>query len=538
MPKKPNFLGGNQNYDEKNGQYLPNLVGSNGQVVKDADGDGKSHESWEKDFSPEEVKKMKNEYSGKEEHIKKLKDAGFRVDEGYKAGNTYKIDGKNFGDEASISIGEDGKYFRVTTNGGSYTYKDLDTAIDRAKYISGKAPSEDAVGWETGSYDAKTEQEFLMGKSKEQDFNLPDNYDEINEALADYQYEITDKTTVGDYAQRIAEKTGSSKEQVLSVLKKSSGKEFKETDKMSFVADLEEEQDFNDPSEAAYNKAEEKDFSNKVQSKSELEIKKTPYTYKNGSTKEIEYVDEAPKGWRKIEEATTNPNGYSLYTNGESLFNGKRETVLVKDKESSSKPYELVTPDTKINNDDMVIYKENGKYKMTNGKNWSSNVRNGNEIQDLSSFDNADDIVDYMKKYGGQGKNFKVVQDYYNVGGRELSKEEKEYVDKVSSALKDSKQEVKYPKGTSKEYTQKINKQFDESYKTLKEKYGFTDEQLKSDKVSETLSGVHQLFDNSQFYGGKSKWSKEQLKEIADALDVLDDKYYNDYYIRLAPRGY
>ena len=189
MPKKRNFLDGQQNYDERNGQYLPNLVGKNGKVVTDADGDGKEHESWEKDFSPEEVKKMKNEYPGKEEHIKKLKDAGFSVDEGYKAGNTFKIDGKDFGDKASISIGEDGKYFIVTKNGGSYTYKDLDTAIDRAKYISGKAPSEDAIGWETGSYDAKTEQEFLMGKSKKQekDFEAPKKHDYSEIFDEDYQ---------------------------------------------------------------------------------------------------------------------------------------------------------------------------------------------------------------------------------------------------------------------------------------------------------------------------------------------------------------
>ena len=189
MPTKKNFLGGQQNYNEKTGEYESALVGPNGKVVKDADGDGKKHESWEKDFSPEEVKKMKNEYPGKEEHIKKLKDAGFEVDEGYKAGNTFKIDGKDFGDEASISIGEDGKYFRVTKNGGTYTYKDLDTAIDRAKYTSGKAPSEDAVGWETGSYDAKTEQEFLMGKSKKQerDFNAPKKHDYSEIFDEDYQ---------------------------------------------------------------------------------------------------------------------------------------------------------------------------------------------------------------------------------------------------------------------------------------------------------------------------------------------------------------
>lgn len=49
MPTKKNFLGGNQNYNPKNGEYEPSLVGKNGKVVKDADGDGKTHEGWDFD---------------------------------------------------------------------------------------------------------------------------------------------------------------------------------------------------------------------------------------------------------------------------------------------------------------------------------------------------------------------------------------------------------------------------------------------------------------------------------------------------------
>lgn len=49
MPTKKNFLGGNQNYNPKNGEYEPSSVGKNGKVVKDADGDGKTHEGWDFD---------------------------------------------------------------------------------------------------------------------------------------------------------------------------------------------------------------------------------------------------------------------------------------------------------------------------------------------------------------------------------------------------------------------------------------------------------------------------------------------------------
>lgn len=45
MPTKKNFLGGQQNYNPQNGEYEPSLVGKNGNVVTDADGDGISHES-------------------------------------------------------------------------------------------------------------------------------------------------------------------------------------------------------------------------------------------------------------------------------------------------------------------------------------------------------------------------------------------------------------------------------------------------------------------------------------------------------------
>ena len=45
MPTKKNFLGGQQNYDPKNGEYTSSLVNAKGQVETDADKDGVSHES-------------------------------------------------------------------------------------------------------------------------------------------------------------------------------------------------------------------------------------------------------------------------------------------------------------------------------------------------------------------------------------------------------------------------------------------------------------------------------------------------------------
>lgn len=142
---------------------------------KELQGEGKE----EKKDTPEDVKKklgekkeepkqeepseIKDKLNGKEtakvskeQIVDKLTDAGFRKD----AENTYKIskDGK----DVTISFTDNGKAFRTTTLSGTvYTYKDIDTAIDRATFKSGKKPSDGAVGWETGSYNREAEEEYL-----------------------------------------------------------------------------------------------------------------------------------------------------------------------------------------------------------------------------------------------------------------------------------------------------------------------------------------------------------------------------------------
>lgn len=39
-----------------------------------------------------------------------------------------------------------------------------------------------------------------------------------------------------------------------------------------------------------------------------------------------------PKGWNPVENALTNPKGYTWYSNGKSRFSGQYETALVKNK--------------------------------------------------------------------------------------------------------------------------------------------------------------------------------------------------------------
>lgn len=56
------------------------------------------------------------------------------------------------------------------------------------------------------------------------------------------------------------------------------------------------------------------------------------YTKEYWNNKGVKIVNEKPKGYVKVENATTSPKGYSWYSNNESLFNGKRKHVIVKDK--------------------------------------------------------------------------------------------------------------------------------------------------------------------------------------------------------------
>jgi len=44
----------------------------------------------------------------------------------------------------------------------------------------------------------------------------------------------------------------------------------------------------------------------------------------------VQKLDKPPKGWTKVIDATTAPNGYVWYSNGESRFSNKRKIVLVK----------------------------------------------------------------------------------------------------------------------------------------------------------------------------------------------------------------
>lgn len=71
MPKKLNFLGGQQNYDAENGQYLPDLTNAQGEPVKSFKAFKKSDEETEKSSFDTYNDKRMGKKSGEEETNKK-----------------------------------------------------------------------------------------------------------------------------------------------------------------------------------------------------------------------------------------------------------------------------------------------------------------------------------------------------------------------------------------------------------------------------------------------------------------------------------
>ena len=58
-----------------------------------------------------------------------------------------------------------------------------------------------------------------------------------------------------------------------------------------------------------------------------------------------------------------------------------------------------------------VIYKENGFYKTTNEENYNRVIRNTREINNLYTFDNAEEIIDYyVEWFGCKKEDFIVIE--------------------------------------------------------------------------------------------------------------------------------
>ena len=99
------------------------------------------------------IEKIKNDIQEWEnptdEERQQLLKAGFVVDDGYTGGNTYRIETDTPWKYNTVNLGRPRgqKYYTATINGQGFAYPDLATAIDRAKYISGKSPYNGSLKW-------------------------------------------------------------------------------------------------------------------------------------------------------------------------------------------------------------------------------------------------------------------------------------------------------------------------------------------------------------------------------------------------------
>ena len=79
--------------------------------------------------------------------------------------------------------------------------------------------------------------------------------DEISEHLADYQWQVTPKTTAGQYAQECADRLGISKERVFNIIKQQAPDQIKESSNMSKIIDaLEEDYEYIDDDNSSFDR--------------------------------------------------------------------------------------------------------------------------------------------------------------------------------------------------------------------------------------------------------------------------------------------
>lgn len=120
-------------------------------------------------------------------------------------------------------------------------------------------------------------------------------------------------------------------------------------------------------------------------------------------------------------------------------------------------------------------------------------------------------------------------------------------IDKTISKLEEGQksnkidyENVKYPAGTSKEYTMGVNKKYEQALPVL-EKLGIKEEDFggqKSkeggyeDKTREIMEKyVFTPFKEKYPKGNNEAWQKD-FQPIYDAIDAVADKHYNDWYIK------
>lgn len=97
-----------------------------------------------------------------------------------------------------------------------------------------------------------------------------------------------------------------------------------------------------------------------------------------------------PKGWTKVEGATTAPNGYSWYSNNKSMFSEERESYLYKDKpESKYDPEFEVVRKNALANGNVYGGKYTQKSKAEAYKEYKNDISSKENMKKASAFVNS-----------------------------------------------------------------------------------------------------------------------------------------------------
>lgn len=103
---------------------------------------------------------------------------------------------------------------------------------------------------------------------------------------------------------------------------------------------------------------------------------------------------------------------------------------------------------------------------------------------------------------------------------------------------------VRYPKGTSKEYTDRINSEYEKSIPLLKEK-GYDTDSFTQDIIEKHLDDFFSNYHKDRDEINKGLGTNEinqhwdtNYRPTFNALMTALDKFYNDDFIKKAPYGY
>lgn len=193
----------------------------------------------------------------------------------------------------------------------------------------------------------------------------------------------------------------------------------------------------------------------------ELKTKKFTQKMKSGKEKEYEYVDEVPKGFKKLEGAMTAPLGYTWYHNGKSIIDKERKTILVKDKVNNNKEQDMALLEeikkliTKVENDKGADMEKTDKRKLIDEVAGIMKSA-GCDDEDIRTAIGKMEKIGYDKSEAGTADNEKEEEkEKEKVENEETEEDEKEVEDLKKDVKKDVENKCKNSKED--EYAKMMN---------------------------------------------------------------------------------